>query len=100
MMPKNIVETKTKIPVHSRICIKNINIGNAALASTIKNLAVRAESRQWAVGENPEAILTSQKCSLQLSSIAPRGSIANVLYIFLCALRFLKIPGNVYELIR
>lgn len=50
-MAKNIAENTTTTPVHMRICIKNKNIGKAALASTIKNLAFLAESRQCALDE-------------------------------------------------
>lgn len=34
------------------MCIKKINKGKAARASTKKNRALRAESRQWALGAN------------------------------------------------
>lgn len=56
-MPKNTAETTTKTPVHTRMCIKKRKIGNAALASTIKKRALRAESRQCAVGGKPPAMV-------------------------------------------
>lgn len=46
------------------MCIRNKNIGNAALASTTKNRALLAESRQWLVAENPPAIFKPQKIIL------------------------------------
>lgn len=63
-----MAETKTKIPVQIRICIKKRKIGKAALASTTKKRALRAESRQWAVAEKFSAMLTSVQ-RLQLPSI-------------------------------
>ena len=56
-MAKNTADTRTSTPVQIRICIKKIKTGNAALASTIKNRVVRAESRQLAVAENPPAAI-------------------------------------------
>lgn len=67
--PKKMAETKTIIPVHKRICIKNKKTGKAARASTRKNRALRAESRQCADGEKFSAIINPTHLQVRFEDV-------------------------------